>query len=146
MTNAELKTRFLIGYEFITNNLAPGYTDAEISGFLNQAMDLIVDQLYEQHDYASLAEIIEKENFKLQQCTVEEFGGFAFITQPSTTFTGYRWYLNSKAKIKRTNPFAINEEWIECNLINKLEADKWYQTAINKPIIIYPKVFRYYHL
>ena len=35
MTNAELKTRFLIGYEFIANSLAPGYTDSEISGTAN---------------------------------------------------------------------------------------------------------------
>ena len=145
MTNAELKNRFLVGYEFISNNLAPGYTDAEISGFLNQAMDLIVDELYIKQDYANLAEIIEREDFKVQTCIVEEFGSSAYITQPSNTFVDFRWFLNAKAKIKRTLPSPVNEEWIECNLINKLEADKWYQTSINKPIIIYPKIFRYYN-
>lgn len=144
MTNAELKTRFLIGYEFIANNLAPGYTDAEISGFLNQGMDLLVDQLYSQGDIANIAELLEKQsylvNIAVQGTNPEDYGLCSYWTDRTSSFTNLRWFINARVKIRRTEPSPINDELIECELINKLLADKWTQTSINKPIIIYPKL------
>lgn len=140
MTYAELKTRFLVGYDAITNFAAPGYTDAEISGFLNQAMDLIVDDLYAARDIANLAEILEKQTFAIQPCTLEDYGTSAY--EPTASISDFRWHVNSRAKLSRTEPFYIGSEWVECELIQKTEADKYVQTSFNKPIITYPKVIR----
>jgi hypothetical protein len=139
MTNADLKTRFLVGYEFLANNLAPGYTDTEISGLLNQAMDLLVDELYVKNDIANLAEVLVKYNYTLQVCTLEDYGAKAY--EPTSSVTDFRWHVNSKLKLSRNEPFSIiTAEYIPCEVINKPIADKWVQTSINKPIIIYPKV------
>lgn len=147
MTNSELKDRFLIGYEFIASNLAPGYNDLEIAGFLNQGMDLLVDELYAKRDIAGLAEVLVSNPYTLALAVSgsnpEEYGNCAYWTDRASDFAEFRWYVNSRAQIKRTEPFPINTEWIECELIEKQIADKWTQTSINKPIIIYPKVI--YH-
>lgn len=149
MTNAELKTRFLIGYEFIANNLAPGYTDSEISGFLNQGMDLLVDELYSKGDIANIAELLNKQSGNLSQYSPgsepENYGTYVGWTIASGLgapfdFSGLRWITNTKAKVTRTEPFLINAEWIECEVIEKYLAEKWVSTAINKPVIIYPKL------
>lgn len=139
MTNAELKDRFLIGYEFLANNLAPGYTDSEISGLLTQGMHLLIDELYARNDIANLAELLAKQNYTLQACTLEDYGDYAY--EPTVSITDFRWHVNSKCKIARTEPFAITTaEYIPCEVINKPIADKWAQTSINRPIIIYPKI------
>jgi hypothetical protein len=144
MTNAELKTRFLVGYEFIANNLAPGYTDSEISGFLNQGMDLLVDELYSKNDIANIAELLVKENLTLIPASgndIEDYGTSSYWTAlVNNGLTDFRWLTNAKAKIKRTEPFEINYEWIECEMIEKRFAEKWVSTPINKPIIVYPKI------
>lgn len=138
MTASELKTRFLIGYEFIANNLAPGYTDDEISGFLNQGMHLLIDELYGRGDIANLAEILVKYNYTLQSCTLEDYGTKAY--EPTASVANFRWHVNSKVKLTRTEPFTASAEYIPCEIIDKREADKWMQTSFNKPIIVYPKV------
>lgn len=148
MTNAELKTRFLIGYEFIANNLAPGYTNGEISGFLNQGMDLLVDELYGKGDIANIAELIEKVSSSLTLYTPgtepEDYGTYVGWLVPyplaGIDLTDLRWVINAKAKVVRNEPFGINNEWIACDLIDKKLAEKWVSTAINKPIIVYPKL------
>ena len=140
MTNAELKTKFLELYDAITNFAAPGYTDSEISAFLNQGMDIIVDELYGAGDVANLAEILEKSTSNVVACTIENYGSYAY--QPSVVLTDFRWHVNSRAKIARTEPFLVNTEWVECQLISKYVADKYVQTSFNKPIIVYPKLIR----
>ena len=144
MTASELKTRFLIGYEFIANNLAPGYTDDEISGFLNQGMHLLVDEFFGKRDLANIAEIIVSQYYTLEPAVAgfnpEDYGECSYWTARTSDFTEFRWFINSRAQIKRTEPFPVNTEWVECNLIDKTEADKWTQTSINKPIIVYPKL------
>jgi hypothetical protein len=155
MTYGEMKTRFLVGYDAITNFTAPGYTDAEISGFLNQAQDLLVDELYLQGEVAILAEILVKQNYNVVACTIEDYGAKAYqlvltiqssITGPVSSMTlsdlSYRWTVNAKAKLTRTDPFVVATEWVECNEIRKWEADKYYQTSFNRPIIVFPKIFR----
>lgn len=141
MTNNDLKTRFLIGYEFIANNLAPGYTDDEISGFLNQAMDLIVDELYGSKDYANLAELINKGLTDILSSNQDSEYGLKHAYTTNIDYTDFRWLIHAKAKVERLVPFAINNDWIECEHISKGDvSDKWITTSINKPIIVYPKV------
>lgn len=145
MTNAELKTRFLIGYEFIANNLAPGYTDAEISGFLNQGMDLLVDDFYGRGDVANIAELLVKNSLILLPAVSgtdpEDYGPSSYwVALTNYGLIDLRWLTNAKAKVTRTEPFYVNAEWIECNQITKQEAEKWVSTSINKPIIVYPKI------
>lgn len=138
MTNAELKTRFLVGYDAITNFVAPGYTDSEISGFLNQAMDLLIDELYSQGDITALAEILKKESMVVTPCIVEDYGVNAYQTSQLSDF---RWHVNSKLKLQRNDPFRVfPAEYVPCELIIKFLADKYVQTQFNKPIIVYPKV------
>lgn len=140
MTNAELKTRFLEGYDAITNFAAPGYQDDEISAFLNQAMDLVVDELYAANDVENLSEILEKVTSNVVACTLEDYGSSAY--QLVTTLTDFRWHVNSRAKITRTEPFAVAAEWVECEPIYKVMADKYVQVSFNKPIIVFPKLVR----
>jgi len=144
MTTGELKTKFLELYDAITNFAAPGYTDSEISSFLNQAMDLLVDELYAAGDVANLAEILEKVTYNVVACTIEDYGSKAY--QLGTIVTGsdtsFRWHSNSRAKLARTEPFLVNTEWVECDLIPKTIADRYVQTSFNKPIIVRPKLIR----
>jgi len=146
MTYGEMKTRFLVGYDAITNFTAPGYTDAEISGFLNQSQDLLVDEIFSKGEVAVLAEILVKQNFNVVLCTIEDYGlsAYQLVTTGSLLLSelSYRWTVNAKAKITRSEPFAVAAEWVECNEISKFEADKYYQTAFNKPIIVFPKIIR----
>jgi len=141
MTNAELKTRFLIGYEFVANNLAPGYLDSEISGFLNQGMDLIVDELYANGNIGSIAEVLVKTEpgIVAYLTPAENYGNYAYWTVQNT-LSDLRHLVNAKAKVLRYQPFAINSEWIECEPIDNRIAEKWVTTSINMPIIIYPKI------
>lgn len=143
MTNAEMKTRFLIGYEFIANNLAPGYTDSEISGFLNQGMDLIVDELFNKGDIGNIAELLTKVTPDLiayEPTSAPEYYGEYSLWCTQDSFSNFRWLTNAKAKVLRTEPFYVNSEWIECEMIDKHVAEKWVSTSINKPIIVYPKI------
>lgn len=138
MTYSEMKTRFLIGYDAITNFTAPGYTDSEISGFLNQGMDLIVDELFAQNDLVNLAELLVRNSSTLSTCSREEYGAHAY--EQNVGLLGYRWYVNSKLQLSRSEPFTVVSEWVPCELIPKPLIDKYVQTAFNKPIIVYPKV------
>jgi hypothetical protein len=138
MTNSELKTRFLVGYDAITSFMAPGYTDAEISGFLNQGMDLIVDELYAQGDIINLAELLSKLTTVVSICTLEDYGTKAF--EPTKPAVDFRWFVNARLKLSRNEPVIVNSDWVPCELITKPLADKYTQTGFNKPIIIYPKV------
>lgn len=143
MTNAELKSRFLIGYEFIANNLAPGYNNNEISGFLNQGQDLLVDELYARRDIANIAELLTKVDASLiayAPGSGPEYYGSYSLWSEQNQFADFRWLTNAKAKVLRDEPSPITNEWIECEMIDKFLAEKWVSTSINKPIIIYPKV------
>ncbi len=46
LSAAEMKEEFLIGYDRITNLAAPGYTDDEISLFLNRGQEAIIEINY----------------------------------------------------------------------------------------------------
>lgn len=46
LTAADMKQEFLIGYDRITNLAAPGYTDNEISLFLNRGQESIIEVNY----------------------------------------------------------------------------------------------------
>lgn len=138
MTYAELKTQFLIDYDFISNHMAPGIEDSEISDFLTRAQLMIVDELYKQRDITGLAELLSRQDSYLLPSANEKFGTKAY--QSSTAFSDVRWVVSVKAKITRSMPVILTDEWVECDPINEVEADKWAQTSINKPIIIYPKV------
>ena len=46
LSAAEMKEEFLIGYDRITNLAAPGYTDDEISLFLNRGQESIIEINY----------------------------------------------------------------------------------------------------
>jgi hypothetical protein len=118
--------------------MAPGYTDAEISGFLNQGMDLIVDELYAQGDIINLAELLTKFNTIVAICTLEDYGTSAY--EPTASVNDFRWFVNARLKLSRAEPVVVNNDWVPCELITKPLADKYTQTAFNKPIIIYPKV------
>ena len=139
MTNAELKTRFNVGYEFLANNLAPGYTDAEISGLLNQGMDLLVDELYANGDMLGLAELLVSSTLNLATASFENYGSNAYETTTSLP-SDYRWVVNVKVKSVRGTPFVVNTGFIPAEIIPKQEADYWMQTLANRPMIITPKV------
>jgi len=138
MINSELKTRFLIGYDAITSFMAPGYTDTEISGFLNQGMDLLVDELYSQEDIISLAELLTKLYLPIATSTLEDYGTNAY--EPTASASDFRWFVNARLKMSRSEPVEVINDWVPCELITKPIADKYTQTAFNRPIIIYPKI------
>lgn len=139
MTNAELKTRFNVGYEFLANNLAPGYTDAEISGLLNQGMDLLVDELYANGDTLGLAELLIQSTLNLVSAAFENYGSNAYETTVGLS-NDYRWLVNVKVKAVRNKPFIIDAGFVPGEVIPKQEANYWMQTLANKPMIITPKV------
>lgn len=71
MTAGEMKDLFLILYDKITNLAAPGYTDAEISDFLNKAQLQFVKRRYSEkgNQYQEGFEETEKRRKDLAQLT-----------------------------------------------------------------------------
>ncbi len=80
LTATEMKERFLISYDFITNYEAPGLTDSEISYLLSKAQSILVKHYYNPNGnkYIKGFEQNEKRRKDLAQLTK---------TQVITTFT-----------------------------------------------------------
>ena len=140
MTAAEFKAYFLAEYDAATSLSAPGWEDSEISSFLNIAQDSIVTELFKSGDLSKLAELVTTVYFGATSLHPSIDNGVWVDLVDITAKPNYFYYLNGKASISRTNPIVTNK-WVPFELIDRINASKFFKTPFNKPWFKYPKIF-----
>jgi hypothetical protein len=140
MTAAEFKAYFLAEYDAATSLSAPAWEDSEISSFLNIAQDSVVTELYKVKELNKLAELINTTYLTFLQAHPSIFNGLWFDLTNVSLKTDYFYFIGGKAAISRTNPI-IYSEWIPIEFVDRVNADKFFQTSFNKPWFRNPKIF-----
>jgi hypothetical protein len=141
MTYSQMKTAFLEGYDYISNHMAAGLEDAEISALLTEAYEDIIDNFVKNSNIAAVAELLEKFTANLIVCSLEDYGSCAYT--PDAAINTIRHITNARLKLSRSEPLLIANEWVDVEIISKVVADRYVQTSFNKPIIIFPKLVEY---
>jgi hypothetical protein len=134
MTASELKTGFLIYYDKITNGEAPGYEDNEISQFLIDAEESIVDEAINSKRIDLLGHIT-----KVQYATMGS-GTLPYEARISldTGFTDLWKFYSLNVYLKRSFPIA-ESKWYPTEQILKSEIGNYLTTSFNKPVLEIPK-------
>lgn len=138
MTNAELKLAFSVYYDSIANFASPGYENSEINVFLNKAMDIIIEQLFQAGRIDELNELVTVVKYSLASNTTEEFGDYSYYALISDDFL---FYLDSKTKITSRTAIATwsSAQWINNEYTDIVKMKMYVTTSINSPILLHPK-------
>lgn len=135
MTSAEMKTDFLIGYDKITNFAAPGYTDSEISKFLNDGQERFLKKNYgDLNKYRTSYEESEKRSKDLSE--LKRFSTISTFTtgnHPNSFFaelpSNIVWATKEEVEIsvtdchgdaltKRVGVFPVSDDYYNINIQN----------------------------
>jgi len=139
MTAAEMKYEFEIKNELIADLSNPDLEDDEISLFLNNAQDKLVEELFAASRMEVLTELIKTldvgTGVGATYTEISNAKQYAFATSNELMF-----YIDSTVKTTRTNP-TVTDEWIKCDKIDKSIAHKFSETGFNIPWFKEPKMF-----
>jgi hypothetical protein len=135
MTAAEMKTEFLVGYDKITNFAAPGYTDSEISKFLNDSQERFLKKNYgDLNKYRTSYEETEKRSKDLSE--LKRFSTISTFTagnHPNSFFAelpeNIVWATKEEVEInitdchgdtstKRVGVFPVSDDYYNVNIEN----------------------------
>jgi hypothetical protein len=136
MTGAQQISEFKIGFDVISSNAAPGFTDSEIYSLLNRGQDYIILDLYKQKNWDLLGTLIyEDGNTPISQglsvYTISNFNNYwlyvssysivhrlplpstGFMTSLGVTDVSYRKFTNDFISVEEkekylTSPFNLN--------------------------------------
>lgn len=137
MTASEMKSEFLIGYDKITSFAAPGYTDSEISKFLNDAQERFIKTRYsDANKYRVGYEETEKRSKDLSELK-RFFSSTTFVTgnHPNSYFVelpdNILWATKEEAQLNITDCHG-NTSTVRVGV--KPVSDDYYNANINNPL------------
>jgi len=139
-------------YDKETNLSAPGYEDAEVLVFINNAQKSFVkDRMFgkrfgepafedNQKRVTDLMHLIQYKNYDTAS-DYYSYSTFSKCRYVSTTLADEFYYIVSvEACVTRSYP-VVTKEWITCDLIKNINAYRFDTTTFNKPFFIKPKYF-----
>lgn len=135
MTTVEFKYRFNVKLE-ADANLAPGFTDSEISEYLKMSEKSIIDEYIKNKDYHSIHTLIKE---SLLTLTLDS----TYTPQSIHTFDlPADFYTEIEVKLKNERKFPVTDSsgnfrlgWYPCKRINSEDMSKFFKnTHINDTI------------
>jgi len=148
MTGATIISAFKQYYDKITNLAAPGYLDAEILLFLNNAQDeLVKDRVFGKNFQPPAFEDNQKQVADVQSLIVQVNKTSATVTFSTPTNypgtngrslpmvdidTQFMFFLNGEAKITRTNP-TLTSRYVPLKFVRSDYLRSFLQTGFNRP-------------
>ncbi|HPQ79723.1 MAG TPA: hypothetical protein PLG47_04685, partial [Candidatus Dojkabacteria bacterium] len=117
-------------------------TNAEKSSFLTKGEDILIQEYTKVKDWNSIYTVVE--NITIAPSAITQYGNKAYYINLGTGVTDFRYYVSSRCMINKTAPIAIDDEKINCEIIDKENAYRFIVTGYNKPYFKYPKVFLEY--
>lgn len=140
MTVNEMQYHFEVGLDTISSHTSPGYVEEEIDIFLNRAQDLIVEELFNEGKTNLLRDIITWESNDATDFSAHSTLPYAYrldiFTNPK-----FLYYLSSIIKCTRTKiPVISTQDWVECDLIDAVDTEKFITTSQNLPLFFRPKI------
>lgn len=138
MTAEEMKYQFEVGLDTISSHTSPGYVDEEIDIFLNRAQDIVVEEAYKNRKLKDLKEITIWSG-SLNVVSNSNLINCYYATIP--TSNRFLYYVNALTNISRSTVKPFTTSWIPAELIDPLDADKYIQSNINRPIFLNPKIW-----
>jgi len=153
MTGAEIISAFKVYYDRVTSFSAPGYREADILLFLNNAQDqFIKDKVFggnfqppafedNQKRVVDILPLTKRALIASSQISpVTLFGVKAYGANKSAHLTGRGLYtVQFEIQVTRTNP-VITEEYVRCEMIKSEHIGRFVQNAANRTHFIYPKL------
>ena len=153
MTGQQAIDAFRIYFDRVTSFSAPGYLDAEILLFLNNAQDqFIKDKVFGKNFQPPAFQDNEKRVVDIQplvlktgisssfRSTDANYGSTAWTYSKIDILNGRVLYvLQFEVQVTRTNPI-LAVEWVRCQRIKDTQADKFTQSSINRTHFIKPKL------
>lgn len=134
MTEVEMIQAFKVNYD-IVNLEGPGYEDEEIYPLLNQAQTIEVFKEVSERRWTYISNLIVNEEGALA-------AGLSYnYTKTYTPVAEYVGYISSKSKVTRANFKTVTAEWVENIIIPKEISGKYLTNAINRPILLQPRVY-----
>lgn len=138
MTAIEMRDEFLTRYDAATSLAAPGWTEDEISTFLNIAQLRLTEELYHSGNFTLLSNLIQTDFTVASQSSFIPNG---YIVGVDVIFPEFLYYIGSRTKLTRTNP-EVTDEYIPNEMLSDIRtAWKYYTSPFNKVYLKYPKCY-----
>ena len=138
MTAVEMRDEFLTRYDAATSLAAPGWTDAEISTFLNIAQLRLVDELYNSGNYALISNLVVTDS---DTAVASSFIANGYTVDVTAIHPEFLYYMGSRTKLTRTDP-TVTDDYIPNERLSDIKTSwKFHITPFNKVYLKYPKCY-----
>lgn len=162
MTGQEAIDAFRIYFDRVTSFSAPGYLDAEILLFLNNAQDQFIDdKVFGKNFQPPAFEDNQKRVVDIRPLIKKAFIS-SIYRSTDTNYGPSTWTYDKinilsdrilytvlfEVEVTRTNP-TLAAEWTRCDFIKNSQAGKFTQSAANRTHFLYPKLLEdsdYYYV
>jgi hypothetical protein len=142
MTGIEMNQRFLAKVKSLNRTEIPDMTTYDILNSINEAQDILIDQLLSEGALSLLQTIIDSETVLAAAFEVYASAPSGGIVVDLTDLTSYRNYIRSESSITKTMVPLIESAKSVANIeIDKSFLYMFESNGTNKPIFTQPKCF-----